>query len=57
MEEERDEEFQKLEEVWTTANDRNGNEMNLSSELTRTLMHCDFSIFYQHYNMCKHNPQ
>lgn len=36
MEEAREEEVQKLEEVWTTANDSNGNEMNLSSELTRT---------------------
>lgn len=39
MEASMEEEDQKLDEhkeVWTTENDSNGNEMNLSSELTET---------------------
>lgn len=48
MEEQKDEEDQRLDEqkeVWTTENDNNGNEMNLSSELTDN--HCTApNIFY-----------
>lgn len=54
MEERKDEDEQKPEEqkeVWTTENDSNGNEMNLSSELTRNLFeraHFVLAQLHQH---------